>query len=69
MKKIAVERPVVLVVEDYFLIRMGAVEMIEVGGFHVVEAANADEAIAILEVRLDITVVFTESRCQAPWTA
>jgi two-component system, response regulator PdtaR len=60
MKKRAVERPVVLVVEDDSLIRMGAVEMIEVGGFHVVEAANADEAIAILEVRSDITVVFTD---------
>ena len=60
MKKIATERPVVLVVEDDFLIRIGAVEMIEQGGFDVIEAANADEAIAILEIRLDITVVFTD---------
>ena len=28
--------------------------------FEVVEAASADEAIAILEARLDITVVFTD---------
>ena len=28
--------------------------------FDVVEAANADEAIEILEARLDITVVFTD---------
>jgi CheY-like chemotaxis protein len=34
--------------------------MIEAAGFAVVEAANSDEAIAILEVRLDTTVVFTD---------
>jgi CheY-like chemotaxis protein len=60
MKEIAVKRPVVLVVEDDFLIRIGAVEMIEAAGFDVVEAANADEAMEILEIRLDITVVFTD---------
>jgi CheY-like chemotaxis protein len=60
MKKIAVKRPVVLVVEDDFLIRIGAVEMIEAAGFDIVEAASADEAMKILEVRLDITVVFTD---------
>jgi CheY-like chemotaxis protein len=60
MSKTAVKRPVVLVVEDDFLIRIGAVEMIEAAGFDIVEAANADEAIKILEVRLDITVVFTD---------
>jgi two-component system, response regulator PdtaR len=54
------ERPVVLIVEDDFLIRMGAVDMIQGGGFDVVEAANADEAILILEDRCDITVVFTD---------
>ena len=58
--KTAVKRPIVLVVEDDFLIRIGAVEMIEAAGFDVVEAANADEAMKILEVRLDITVVFTD---------
>ena len=51
---------VVLVVEDDFLIRMHAVEMIADAGFDVVEAANADEAILILEARLDITIVFTD---------
>jgi CheY-like chemotaxis protein len=38
---------------------MHAVEMIE-EAFEVVEAASADEAIAILEARLDITLVFTD---------
>jgi CheY-like chemotaxis protein len=58
--KTAVKRPVVLVVEDDFLIRIGAVQMVEAAGFDVVEAANADEAMEILKVRLDITVVFTD---------
>ena len=60
MSKTAVKRSVVLVVEDDFLIRIGAVEMIEGAEFDVVEAANADEAMEILKVRLDITVVFTD---------
>lgn len=54
------KRAVILIVEDESLIRMNAVEMIEEAGFEVVEAANADQAIAILERRLDITVVFTD---------
>jgi CheY-like chemotaxis protein len=60
MNETAINRPVILVVEDDFLIRIGAVEMIETAGFDVIEAANADDAIKILEVRLDITVVFTD---------
>jgi CheY-like chemotaxis protein len=54
------KRPVVLIVEDEFLLRMDAVDMIVAAGFEVVEAANADEAINILESRRDITVVFTD---------
>ena len=54
------KRPVVLVVEDEFLLRMNAIEMIEEAGFEVVEACNADDAIAILESRSDIRVVFTD---------
>jgi CheY-like chemotaxis protein len=53
-------RPVVLVVEDEFLIRADAIAMIANGGFDVIEAANADEAITILESRNDITIVFTD---------
>jgi two-component system, response regulator PdtaR len=54
------KRPVVLIVEDEFLIRMDAVDMVRAAGFDVVEAENADEAILILERRSDITVVFTD---------
>jgi CheY-like chemotaxis protein len=53
------KRAVILIVEDELLIRLNAVEMIE-EAFEVVEAASADEAIAVLEGRLDITVVFTD---------
>ncbi len=54
------KRPLVLVVEDEFLLRMDAADVIAAAGFEVVEAANADEAIEILESRSDITVVFTD---------
>src|ERR1700682_6339283 len=54
------KRTVVLIVEDEFLLRMNAVDMIAAAGFEAIEAANADEAIEILENRLDITVVFTD---------
>src|SRR6266404_1520060 len=52
--------PVVLIVEDEFLLRMDAVDMIAAAGFEPIEAASADEAIDILESRRDITVVFTD---------
>jgi two-component system, response regulator PdtaR len=56
----AIVKPAVLVVEDEFLVRMQAVEMIEEAGFDVVEASNADEAIRLLETRKDIRIVFTD---------
>src|SRR5690348_11620095 len=52
--------PVVLVVEDEPVVRMQAVVIIENAGFNVVDACNADEAIAILETREDIRVVVTD---------
>jgi two-component system, response regulator PdtaR len=53
-------RPVVLIVEDELLVRMDAVEVIEADGFEVIEAKNADDAIAILEQRNDIGLIFTD---------
>ncbi|MCC8955166.1 response regulator [Bradyrhizobium sp. Pear77] len=53
-------KPVILIVEDEFLLRMDSVEVLENGGFEVVPAANADEAIAILSARSDIHLVFTD---------
>jgi CheY-like chemotaxis protein len=49
-----------LVVEDECLIRLHAVDMIREAGFETIEAANADQAISILETRADITAVFTD---------
>jgi two-component system, response regulator PdtaR len=54
------EVPVILIVEDEFLIREDAAETIEKAGFAVIQAGNADEAIAILEARSNIHVIFTD---------
>jgi DNA-binding NtrC family response regulator len=53
-------RPAVLVVEDEFLIREYAAEIINDAGFEAIQAASADEAIEILECRSDIRIVFTD---------
>ncbi len=53
-------RPIVLVVEDEPILRMAAVDMVEDAGFIAVEAANATEAINILESRPDIQIVFSD---------
>lgn len=60
MGLVGTKRPVVLIVEDEFLLRMDAVDMIAAAGFEAIEAANADAAIEILEARRDIAVVFTD---------
>lgn len=56
----ASQKPVVLVVEDEILLRMDAVDLLEEAGFDVLDAANADEAIELLESRNDIAVVVTD---------
>ncbi|MGY4474804.1 response regulator [Bradyrhizobium sp. USDA 3364] len=53
-------RPLVLVVEDEPLLRMAAVDMVEEAGFEPVEAADATEAVRILEARFDIRIVFSD---------
>ena len=50
----------VLVVEDEMMLRMRAVDMVEDAGFTAVEAINADDALAILETRSDIELLFTD---------
>lgn len=54
------QRKPILVVEDEPLLRMMAIELVEEAGFDPVEARDADEAIAILEARTDIVIVFTD---------
>lgn len=50
----------VLVVEDEVLIRMSIADTIAASGFTVYEAANADQALRLLETHADIRVLFTD---------
>ncbi|WP_258589656.1 response regulator [Mesorhizobium sp. AR02] len=50
----------VLVVEDEPLIRMDIVDFLIGEGFEVLEAANADEAIDLLEANAQIQIMFTD---------
>ncbi|MFS2108089.1 response regulator [Sphingomonas sp. Sphisp140] len=50
----------VLVVEDDALIRMHGVDILGDGGFHVLEAANADDALVILSDRADVQLLFSD---------
>ena len=51
---------VVLIVEDELLLRELVVEFVEEAGFVALEAGDADEAVALLEARSDIAVLFTD---------
>jgi two-component sensor histidine kinase/CheY-like chemotaxis protein len=55
-----IEVPKVLVVEDEMVLRMRAADIVEDAGFCAIEAVNADEAMAILEARSDIALLFTD---------
>ncbi|HEX9521771.1 MAG TPA: response regulator [Reyranella sp.] len=52
--------PAILVVEDELLLRLTAVEIVKDAGFEALSAATADEALAILEARADVRLVFTD---------
>jgi CheY-like chemotaxis protein len=54
-------KPVILVVEDEFLLREAAVALVEDAGFEALATASADEALSILETRAEeICLVFTD---------
>lgn len=53
-------RSVVLVVEDEPLVRMGAADLVIEAGFEAMEAANAIDALALLEAFPEIAIVFTD---------
>jgi CheY-like chemotaxis protein len=55
-------RPTVLLVEDEVLIRLLLAEELRSQGIQVLEASNADEALAILESSLPVHVLFTDIR-------
>ena len=50
----------ILVVEDDFLLSLDTSEALEDAGYDVIAAANADEAIKVLETRNDIRTIFTD---------
>jgi CheY-like chemotaxis protein len=50
----------ILVVDDDEVLRMCAAEVVADAGFAPLEAANADEAVAILENRSDVALLFTD---------
>jgi CheY-like chemotaxis protein len=52
--------PTVLVVEDEMLVLLSICEGLASEGYEVLTAANADEAIEVLESRNDINTVFTD---------
>jgi CheY-like chemotaxis protein len=51
---------IVLIVEDEPLLRELAVEVVEDAGFAALEAGDAEQAVALLETRSDIAVLFTD---------
>lgn len=53
-------KSVVLVVEDEPILRMTTVDMVEDAGFEALVAANATEAIRILETRSDIRIILSD---------
>ena len=53
--------PIVFLVEDELLVRMTAADELEEAGFKVLEAANADVALKVLESHSDeVVVLFTD---------
>ena len=52
--------PTVLIVEDEVFVRIIAADLLTDSGFQVLEAANADEALALLAEHRDVAVLFTD---------
>lgn len=50
----------VLVVKDEPLLRLAAIDLVEMAGYEAIPAADATEAVEILEARNDIRVVMTD---------
>jgi CheY-like chemotaxis protein len=55
-------QPAVLVVEDEELVRINSCEALEEAGLKVLEAANAEEGVALLETHPEIRVLVTDVR-------
>ncbi len=59
-------RQTVLVVEDEGLVRLDAAEILREAGFAVVEAANADEALAVVAGGENVDLLFTDINMPGP---
>lgn len=59
---VASARKVVLVVDDEPLVRMTALDMFEDLGFETLEADSGEEALAVLEARPDVGLLFSDCR-------
>ena len=58
----AEQRHTILVVEDDVLVRMATANDLRGRGFDVIEAYNADEAVALLKSQVPVRLVFTDVR-------
>jgi DNA-binding NtrC family response regulator len=56
----APERGTVIVVEDDVLVRLTTANLLRKGGFNVLEAYNAEEAVALLQSRVPVRLLFTD---------
>lgn len=59
-------RQTVLVVEDEGLVRLDAAETLREAGFAVLEAANADEALAVVAGGENVDLLFTDINMPGP---
>ena len=55
-------RAAILVVEDEFLIRIVICDELRVAGYRVIEAASADEALAMLQSGVEVDLIFSDVR-------
>jgi len=60
MEQILASAPTILMVEDDPYIRLAGTDLLLDAGFKVMEAANADEALRLLNIHCDIKIVFTD---------
>jgi two-component system, response regulator PdtaR len=55
-------QPVILLVEDEFLIRMSVADFLRTAELTVIEAGSANEALMVLKARSDVALVLTDLR-------
>src|SRR5262249_14273214 len=63
------DHPTILLVEDEFIVRLWTADELRAEGFHVVEAANADEALSLLQGAAPVDLIMTDVRIPDRWTA